>query len=349
MNLDWNNRTTIDKIGLLATFIFLFIIITFFLSISLLATIILALFIYAKRERIKLTITKKGFGTGMIIYTVWLLIGLLLLNSDKHIIDKLFLYVPIIIIGMLVIPIFSKKARIAAPFVLFLCSIGFLFLKLENNASASDSSDSYIDDTSSSDPFTTDTTSTETNTFVSETSTANEIHIETSTSTIVGTDTFADNNNLSNNITQNHQNVTSSSESSNLSFNSTPFETFTDNTSNDVKESLQISSADYNNKVNMTLDSNGNGNITSPIEGNIGTVSTDENNTTIKDNFGNTISKIDNNVGFVYDENGKPVSLIDNNGDIVTVQDVKTGEIKTEANGTVWSGDGKIESHITKK
>ena len=30
MNLDWNNRTTIDKIGLLATFIFLFIIITFF-------------------------------------------------------------------------------------------------------------------------------------------------------------------------------------------------------------------------------------------------------------------------------------------------------------------------------
>lgn len=320
LNLNWDNRTTIDKLGVIATVLVTLTMFFFALNISIFAVIVLAIFFYAKRERVKRTIEKDGFGTGICIYAVWI-ICMLLYTSSALTIEQLIVGSLMTIAGLFIIPLFSKKARIAAPFILFLFTIGLLFFKLENSSS-DNSSDSSIDVAPASD---------NTSSFIDASSTDLNTNISTDNSAFNSVNT-----NVNTSILPITNNINETVANNNVDFN-TPTQ--------DNPTTINVTSADFTNQTTINTDT---GVITGSEGQTIGSVSQD-NNTVIKDNMGNTILSKDETNGFVYDEEGKPQGIVDNNGDIKTYYDVNTGETKIVDNGTIYDNEGKIEGHIQKK
>ena len=321
LNLNWDNRTTIDKLGVIATVLVTLTMFFFALNISIFAVIVLAIFFYVKRERVRKTIQKEGFGTGICIYAVWI-ICMLLYTSSALTIEQLIVGFLMTIAGLFIIPIFSKKARIAAPFILFLFTIGLLFFKLENSSS-DNSSDSSIDVASASDNTSSlmDTSFTDLNTNIStDNSSFNSI-----------------NTNVDTNVSSVTNNLNEAVFNNNVDFN-IPVQ--------NNSTTINVTSADFTNQATINTDS---GTITGSEGQTIGSVNQDSNNTVIKDNMGNTVLSKDETTGFVYDEEGKPQGIVDNNGDIKTYYDVNTGETKIADNGTVYDNEGKIEGHIQMK
>ena len=321
LNLNWDNRTTIDKLGVIATVLVTLTMFFFALNISIFAVIVLAIFFYAKRERVKRTIEKEGFGTGICIYAVWI-ICMLLYTSSALTIEQLIVGFLMTIAGLFIIPLFSKKARIAAPFILFLFTIGLLFFKLENSSS-DNSSDPSIDVASASD---------NTGSFIDTNSTDLDTNISTDNSSFNSVNT-----NVNTSVPPITNNINETMINNNVDFN-TPTQ--------DNPSAINITSADFTNQATI----NTNTGVITGSEGQIiGSVSQDGNTTIIKDNMSNTVLSKDETTGFVYDEEGKPQGIIDDNGDIKTYYDVNTGETKIADNGTIYDNEGKIEGHIQKK
>ena len=321
LNLNWDNRTTIDKLGVIATVLVTLTMFFFALNISIFAVIVLAIFFYAKRERIKKTVQKEGFGTGICIYAVWI-ICMLLYTSSALTIEQLIVGFLMTIAGLFIIPLFSKKARIAAPFILFLFTIGLLFFKLENSSS-DNSSDSSIDVAPASD---------NTSSFIDTSFTDLNTNISTDNSAFNSVNT-----NINTSIPPITNNINETVANNNVDFN-TPTQ--------DNPTTINVTSADFTNQTTINTDS---GVITGSEGQTIGSVSQDDNTTVIKDNMGNTVLSKDETTGFVYDEKGKPQGIVDNNGDIKTYYDTNAGETKIIDGGTIYDSEGKIEGHIQKK
>lgn len=292
---------------------------------TVLGGILLCYLLYKKWDRVKATVMNIGFGQGICIYVIWIVgIGLLIQLCDEMDFNSaIFLFLIIGIIGLFRLPKYNQNAKKAAPFILFLVTLGILFAKLAL-VSSDNSDNSSIDVASASD---------NTSSFINANSTDLNTNIPTDNTSFNSINTNIDtnvppaiNNSLNDTVTNN-----------NVDFN-TPTQ---DNTS-----TINVTSADFTNQTSINTDT---GVITGSENQTIGSVEQSENNTIIKDSMGDTISTKDNNTGFVYDEQGKPQGIIDNNGNIKTCYDTNTGETKIVDGETIYNNEGKIEGHIQKK
>lgn len=292
---------------------------------TVLGGILLCYLLYKKWDRVKATVMNIGFGQGICIYTIWIVgIGLLIQLCDEMDFNSaIFLFLIIGIIGLFRLPKYNQNAKKAAPFILFLVTLGILFAKLAL-VSSDNSNNSSIDVASASD---------NTNSFIDANSTDLNTNIPTDNTSFNSINTNIDtnvppamNNSLNNTVINN-----------NVDFN-IPTQ---DNTS-----TINVTSADFTNQTSINTDT---GVITGSENQTIGSVEQSGNNTIIKDNMGDTVSTKDNNTGFIYDEQGKPQGIIDDNGNIKTYYDTNTGETKIVDGETIYNNEGKIEGRIQKK
>lgn len=292
---------------------------------TVLGGILLCYLLYKKWDRVKATVMNIGFGQGICIYTIWIVgVGLLIQLCDEMDFNSaIFLFLIIGIIGLFRLPKYNQNAKKAAPFILFLVTLGILFAKLAL-VSSDNSNNSSIDVASASD---------NTNSFIDANSTDLNTNIPTDNTSFNSINTNIDtnvppamNNSLNNTVINN-----------NVDFN-IPTQ---DNTS-----TINVTSADFTNQTSINTDT---GVITGSENQTIGSVEQSGNNTIIKDNMGDTVSTKDNNTGFIYDEQGKPQGIIDDNGNIKTYYDTNTGETKIVDGETIYNNEGKIEGRIQKK
>lgn len=294
---------------------------------TVLGGILLCYLLYKKWDRVKATVMNIGFGQGICIYTIWIVgIGLLIQLCDEMDFNSaIFLFLIIGIIGLFRLPKYNQNAKKAAPFILFIVTLGILFAKLAL-ASSDNNEDGSID-------VTPDIASVPTNDINSS--------INLTDTNIANATPIIDNsiNNVDNII--NNTSIASSINSNDIN-NNVDFNTPTQ----DSTSTINVTSADFINQTTINTDTD---TITGSENQTLGSIEQDGNNTIIKDNMGNTVLSKDETTGFVYDEEGKPQGIVDNNGDIKTYYDVNTGETKIADNGTIYDNEGKIEGHIQKK
>lgn len=294
---------------------------------TVLGGILLCYLLYKKWDRVKATVMNIGFGQGICIYTIWIVgIGLLIQLCDEMDFNSaIFLFLIIGIIGLFRLPKYNQNAKKAAPFILFIVTLGILFAKLAL-ASSDNNEDGPID-------VTPDIASVPTNDINSS--------INLTDTNIANATPIIDNsiNNVNNII--NNTSIASSINSNDIN-NNVDFNTPTQ----DSTSTINVTSADFINQTTINTDTD---TITGSENQTLGSIEQDGNNTIIKDNMGNTVLSKDETTGFVYDEEGKPQGIVDNNGDIKTYYDVNTGETKIVDNGTIYDNEGKIEGHIQKK
>ena len=294
---------------------------------TVLGGILLCYLLYKKWDRVKATVMNIGFGQGICIYTIWIVgIGLLIQLCDEMDFNSaIFLFLIIGIIGLFRLPKYNQNAKKAAPFILFIVTLGILFAKLAL-ASSDNNEDGSID-------VTPDIASVPTNDINSS--------INLTDTNIANATPIIDNpiNNVDNII--NNTSIASSINSNDIN-NNVDFNTPTQ----DSTSTINVTSADFINQTTINTDTD---TITGSENQTLGSIEQDGNNTIIKDNMGNTVLSKDETTGFVYDEEGKPQGIVDNNGDIKTYYDVNTGETKIVDNGTIYDNEGKIEGHIQKK
>lgn len=294
---------------------------------TVLGGILLCYLLYKKWDRVKATVMNIGFGQGICIYTIWIVgIGLLIQLCDEMDFNSaIFLFLIIGIIGLFRLPKYNQNAKKAAPFILFIVTLGILFAKLAL-ASSDNNEDGSID-------VTPDIASVPTNDINSS--------INLTDTNIANATPIIDNsiNNVDNII--NNTSIASSINSNDIN-NNVDFNTPTQ----DSTSTINVTSADFINQTTINTDTD---TITGSENQTLGSIEQDGNNTIIKDNVGNTVLSKDETTGFVYDEEGKPQGIVDNNGDIKTYYDVNTGETKIVDNGTIYDNEGKIEGHIQKK
>ena len=294
---------------------------------TVLGGILLCYLLYKKWDRVKATVMNIGFGQGICIYTIWIVgVGLLIQLCDEMDFNSaIFLFLIIGIIGLFRLPKYNQNAKKAAPFILFIVTLGILFAKLAL-ASSDNNEDGSID-------VTPDIASVPTNDINSS--------INLTDTNIANATPIIDNsiNNVDNII--NNTSIASSINSNDIN-NNVDFNTPTQ----DSTSTINVTSADFINQTTINTDTD---TITGSENQTLGSIEQDGNNTIIKDNMGNTVLSKDETTGFVYDEEGKPQGIVDNNGDIKTYYDVNTGETKIADNGTIYDNEGKIEGHIQKK
>jgi len=294
---------------------------------TVLGGILLCYLLYKKWDRVKATVMNIGFGQGICIYTIWIVgIGLLIQLCDEMDFNSaIFLFLIIGIIGLFRLPKYNQNAKKAAPFILFIVTLGILFAKLAL-ASSDNNEDGSID-------VTPDIASVPTNDINSS--------INLTDTNIANATPIIDNsiNNVDNII--NNTSIASSINSNDIN-NNVDFNTPTQ----DSTSTINVTSADFINQTTINTDTD---TITGSENQTLGSIEQDGNNTIIKDNMGNTVLSKDETTGFVYDEEGKPQGIVDNNGDIKTYYDVNTGETKIADNGTIYDNEGKVEGHIQKK
>lgn len=294
---------------------------------TVLGGILLCYLLYKKWDRVKATVMNIGFGQGICIYTIWIVgVGLLIQLCDEMDFNSaIFLFLIIGIIGLFRLPKYNQNAKKAAPFILFIVTLGILFAKLAL-ASSDNNEDGPID-------VTPDIASVPTNDINSS--------INLTDTNIANATPIIDNsiNNVDNII--NNTSIASSINSNDIN-NNVDFNTPTQ----DSTSTINVTSADFINQTTINTDTD---TITGSENQTLGSIEQDGNNTIIKDNMGNTVLSKDETTGFVYDEEGKPQGIVDNNGDIKTYYDVNTGETKIADNGTIYDNEGKIEGHIQKK
>lgn len=294
---------------------------------TVLGGILLCYLLYKKWDRVKATVMNIGFGQGICIYTIWIVgIGLLIQLCDEMDFNSaIFLFLIIGIIGLFRLPKYNQNAKKAAPFILFIVTLGILFAKLAL-ASSDNNEDGSIN-------VTPDIASVPTNDINSS--------INLTDTNIANATPIIDNsiNNVDNII--NNTSIVSSINSNDIN-NNVDFNTPTQ----DSTSTINVTSADFINQTTINTDTD---TITGSENQTLGSIEQDGNNTIIKDNMGNTVLSKDETTGFVYDEEGKPQGIVDNNGDIKTYYDVNTGETKIADNGTIYDNEGKIEGHIQKK
>lgn len=294
---------------------------------TVLGGILLCYLLYKKWDRVKATIMNIGFGQGICIYTIWIVgIGLLIQLCDEMDFNSaIFLFLIIGIIGLFRLPKYNQNAKKAAPFILFIVTLGILFAKLAL-ASSDNNEDDSID-------ITPDIASVPNNDINSS--------INLTDTNIANATPIIDNpiNNVDNII--NNTSIASSINSNDIN-NNVDFNTPTQ----DSTSTINVTSADFINQTTINTDTD---TITGSENQTLGSIEQDGNNTIIKDNMGNTVLSKDETTGFVYDEEGKPQGIVDNNGDIKTYYDVNTGETKIADNETIYNNEGKIEGHIQKK
>lgn len=294
---------------------------------TVLGGILLCYLLYKKWDRVKATVMNIGFGQGICIYTIWIVgIGLLIQLCDEMDFNSaIFLFLIIGIIGLFRLPKYNQNAKKAAPFILFIVTLGILFAKL-----ALVSSDNNEDDSIDVTP---DIASVPTNDINSS--------INLTDTNIANATPIIDNsiNNVDNII--NNTSIASSINSNDIN-NNVDFNTPTQ----DSTSTINVTSADFINQTTINTDTD---TITGSENQTLGSIEQDGNNTIVKDNMGNIVLSKDETTGFVYDEEGKPQGIVDNNGDIKTYYDVNTGETKIADNGTIYDNECKIEGHIQKK
>lgn len=304
---------------------------------TVLGGILLCYLLYKKWDRVKATVMNIGFGQGICIYTIWIVgIGLLIQLCDEMDFNSaIFLFLIIGIIGLFRLPKYNQNAKKAAPFILFIVTLGILFAKL-----ALVSSDNNEDDSIDVTP---DIASVPTNDINSS--------INLTDTNIANATPIIDNsiNNVDNII--NNTSIASSINSNDIN-NNVDFNTPTQ----DSTSTINVTSADFINQTTINTDTD---TITGSENQTLGSIEQDGNNTIVKDNMGNIVLSKDETTGFVYDEEGKPQGIVDNNGDIKTyydvntgetkIADINTGETKIADNGTIYDNEGKIEGHIQKK
>lgn len=292
---------------------------------TVLGGILLCYLLYKKWDRVKATVMNIGFGQGICIYTIWIVgIGLLIQLCDEMDFNSaIFLFLIIGIIGLFRLPKYNQNAKKAAPFILFLVTLGILFAKLAL-VSSDNSNNSSIDVASASD---------NTNSFIDVNSTDLNTNIPTDNTSF---------NSINTNIDTNVPSAMNNSLNNTVINNNVDFNIPTqDNTS-----TINVTSTDFTNQTSINTDT---GVITGSENQTIGSVEQSGNNTIIKDNMGDTVSTKDNNTGFIYDEQGKPQGIIDDNGNIKTYYDTNTGETKIVDGETIYNNEGKIEGRIQKK
>lgn len=294
---------------------------------TVLGGILLCYLLYKKWDRIKATVMNIGFGQGICIYTIWIVgIGLLIQLCDEMDFNSaIFLFLIIGIIGLFRLPKYNQNAKKAAPFILFIVTLGILFAKLAL-ASSDNNEDGSIDVTPDIASVPTNDINSSIN--LTDTNIANATPIIDSS--INNVDNIINNTSIASSINSNDIN-------NNVDFN-TPTQ--------DSTSTINVTSADFINQTTINTDTD---TITGSENQTLGSIEQDGNNTIIKDNMGNTVLSKDETTGFVYDEEGKPQGIVDNNGDIKTYYDVNTGETKIADNGTIYDNEGKIEGHIQKK
>lgn len=294
---------------------------------TVLGGILLCYLLYKKWDRVKATVMNIGFGQGICIYTIWIVgIGLLIQLCDEMDFNSaIFLFLIIGIIGLFRLPKYNQNAKKAAPFILFIVTLGILFAKL-----ALVSSDNNEDDSIDVTP---DIASVPTNDINSS--------INLTDTNIANATPIIDNsiNNVDNII--NNTSIASSINSNDIN-NNVDFNTPTQ----DSTSTINVTSADFINQTTINTDTD---TITGSENQTLGSIEQDGNNTIVKDNMGNIVLSKDETTGFVYDEEGKPQGIVGNNGDIKTYYDVNTGETKIADNRTIFDNEGKIEGHIQKK
>jgi hypothetical protein len=294
---------------------------------TVLGGILLCYLLYKKWDRVKATVMNIGFGQGICIYTIWIVgIGLLIQLCDEMDFNSaIFLFLIIGIIGLFRLPKYNQNAKKAAPFILFIVTLGILFAKLAL-ASSDNNEDGSID-------VTPDIASVPTNDINSS--------INLTDTNIANATPIIDNsiNNVDNII--NNTSIASSINSNDIN-NNVDFNTPTQ----DSTSTINVTSADFTNQTSINTDT---GVITGSENQTIGSVEQSGNNTIIKDNMGDTVSTKDNNTGLIYDEQGKPQGIIDDNGNIKTYYDTNTGETKIVDGETIYNNEGKIEGRIQKK
>ncbi|MGO5439674.1 hypothetical protein ACTQX2_02210 [Megamonas funiformis] len=294
---------------------------------TVLGGILLCYLLYKKWDRVKATVMNIGFGQDICIYTIWIVgIGLLIQLCDEMDFNSaIFLFLIIGIIGLFRLPKYNQNAKKAAPFILFIVTLGILFAKLAL-ASSDNNEDGSID-------VTPDIASVPTNDINSS--------INLIDTNIANATPIIDNsiNNVDNII--NNTSIASSINSNDIN-NNVDFNTPTQ----DSTSTINVTSADFINQTTINTDTD---TITGSENQTLGSIEQDGNNTIIKDNMGNTVLSKDETTGFIYDEEGKPQGIVDNNGDIKTYYDVNTGETKIADNETIYNNEGKIEGHIQKK
>lgn len=294
---------------------------------TVLGGILLCYLLYKKWDRVKATVMNIGFGQGICIYTIWIVgIGLLIQLCDEMDFNSaIFLFLIIGIIGLFRLPKYNQNAKKAAPFILFIVTLGILFAKL-----ALVSSDNNEDDSIDVTP---DIASVPTNDINSS--------INLTDTNIANATPIIDNsiNNVDNII--NNTSIASSINSNDIN-NNVDFNTPTQ----DSTSTINVTSADFINQTTINTDTD---TITGSENQTLGSIEQDGNNTIVKDNMGNIVLSKDETTGFVYDEEGKPQGIVDNNGDIKTYYDVNTGETKIADKGTIYDNESKIEGHIQKK
>ena len=294
---------------------------------TVLGGILLCYLLYKKWDRVKATVMNIGFGQGICIYTIWIVgIGLLIQLCDEMDFNSaIFLFLIIGIIGLFRLPKYNQNAKKAAPFILFIVTLGILFAKLAL-ASSDNNEDGSIDVTPDIASVPTNDINSSIN--LTDTNIANATPIIDSS--INNVDNIINNTSIASSINSNDIN-------NNVDFN-TPTQ--------DSTSTINVTSADFINQTTINTDTD---TITGSENQTLGSIEQDGNNTIIKDNMGNTVLSKDETTGFVYDEEGKPQGIVDNNGDIKTYYDVNTGETKIADNGTIYDNEGKIEGHIQKK
>lgn len=294
---------------------------------TVLGGILLCYLLYKKWDRVKATVMNIGFGQGICIYTIWIVgIGLLIQLCDEMDFNSaIFLFLIIGIIGLFRLPKYNQNAKKAAPFILFIVTLGILFAKL-----ALVSSDNNEDDSIDVTP---DIASVPTNDINSS--------INLTDTNIANATPIIDNsiNNVDNII--NNTSIASSINSNDIN-NNVDFNTPTQ----DSTSTINVTSADFINQTTINTDTD---TITGSENQTLGSIEQDGNNTIVKDNMGNIVLSKDETTGFVYNEEGKPQGIVDNNGDIKTYYDVNTGETKLADNRAIYDNEGKIEGHIQKK
>lgn len=329
VNLD--ERGPLDILGV-AIGIILTIIVGIFSITTVLGAILLIALILIKWKGLSAAIKTKGFGTGICIYIAYVIVGI---GIFFNVVLELFhlrtisaetsmLYIVLFIIGLFLLPLFSKNAKKAAPFFLFLLTLGLLCYRTSGGGVGNGNDNSFASN----------------NTSIGDTSSLTDVSIANANA--INPD--ASNINVLDN-TQNNFNIdNTTSINDNFNFNTNNNVDFNTPQENNINV-VNVTNSDFTNQV--VVDTN-TGNITGSEGQTIGSIEQDGNNTIIKDNMGNTVLTKDENTGFIYDEQGNP-SGIANNSNVNTYYDVNTGEMKTESNGTIYDSNGKIEGHIIKK
>ena len=280
---------------------------------TVLGGILLCYLLYKKWDRVKATVMNIGFGQGICIYTIWIVgIGLLIQLCDEMDFNSaIFLFLIIGIIGLFRLPKYNQNAKKAAPFILFIVTLGILFAKLALVSSDNNEDDSIDVTPDIASVPTNDINSsinlTDTNianaTPIIDNSINNVDNIINNTSIASSINSNDINNNVDFNTptqdstsTINNTSIASSINSNDIN-NNVDFNTPTQ----DSTSTINVTSADFINQTTINTDTD---TITGSENQTLGSIEQDGNNTIVKDNMGNIVLSKDETTGFVYDEEG---------------------------------------------